>query len=123
MREILFRGKNKNAQNWIEGDLIHLPNGIAILSNGYAYIDPSTVDQYTGLTDRNGVKIFEGDIIRNHKGLLGRVTYMPEHCAFMIYITSENRYCYLWDNDFTKIEVIGNIHDNPDLLEAQHENT
>ena len=133
MREILFRGKRADNNEWITGDLWHNPYGkkkIAIVSPindqgtmGGNNVIPETVGQYTGLKDKNGVKIFEGDIIRNHKGLLGRVTYMPEHCAFMIYITRENRYCYLWDNDFTKIEVIGNIHDNPDLLEAQHENT
>ena len=54
MREILFRGKRTGNGEWIVGDLIHLPNGISILANGYAHVIPETVGQYTGLIDKNG---------------------------------------------------------------------
>lgn len=120
-REHLFRGKRKDGGGWREGYYAKVGElDIIIGFDGqYHGIVSETLGEYTGLTDKNGTRIFEGDILRNNEGLVGRVTYIPEHCAFMIYIPKENRYCYLWDNDFTKIQVIGNIHDNPELCERE----
>lgn len=135
MREILFRGLHRR-----KGEKVRL-NGMPVESmwvyGGYCQYNAESgiiyqkepidkfsvyadsVGQYTGLTDKNGKRIYDGDIIKNiENGNIGRVAYMPEHCAFMIYSKADNRYYWLYDNDFKKIEIIGNIHDNPELLET-----
>ncbi len=79
-------------------------------------INSETLCQYTGLTDKN---IWENDIVRNEKGDIGVVQWFEEHAAFMIWNKTKNCVCYLAENDFSKIEVIGNIFDNPELLEVE----
>ena len=126
MREILFRGKSEKFENWIEGSLIvgrDLESGqleylIAPLSAYYTEVKkvvPETVGQYTGLTDKNGAKIFEGDIV-----MFGFspcvVKYDFENGRYMFY----DRCIYLkngFNVDTMKTkEVVGNITDNPELL-------
>lgn len=78
-----------------------------------------TLGQYTDLIDMNGKKIFEGDIIQN---IITKETaivrWYTEHSAFMLYDKNNNKVYFLYDNDFNKIEIIGNIYDNPELLEV-----
>lgn len=119
MREILFRGKRVNNGEWIYGDLLtptDIMNVWEISENtgmGDRYdIDPETVGQYTGLTDKNGKKMFEGDIIKDRFDDIGQIEYKPKYVAFII---------QGWETGFAfwvkkDIEVIGNIHDNPELL-------
>ena len=127
MREILFRGKTDKGE-WVQGDLLH--NGIdydtAIVKLGSKFVTkviPETVGQYTGLTDKNGTKIFEGDIctfVDFHSGCdleqycEGAFEY--EDCYF--YIT-ERLSCettdLIYEGKFDGY-VIGNIHDNPEWL-------
>lgn len=132
MREILFRGKcneiGKKCGQWIEGFYakddgkpliaINKDNGI----NGY-FVDPSTVGQFTGVTDKNGEKIFEGDIVKHESGatvLFHKVVFERRNgCAYFGAVMGEYE-TWGFCNSFppTLVEVVGNIYDNPELLEV-----
>lgn len=137
MREILFRGKRTDNGEWIYG-YVNQHRGESILDcmceqinsdDFYIYdyaakidtgiygllykIIPETRGEYTGLTDKNGVKIFEGDIIRFEDNI-GYVIYTDDDASFLV--DSPNKYIAMdYSSEF---EVIGNIHDNPELLEG-----
>lgn len=142
MREILFRGKRVDNGEWIKGFYIeanhHWHNkGVHkewivknVIQNGgwcnvgskYAVI-PETVGQYTGLTDKNGTKIFEGDIIKipddyeqygHNAGQLYAVYFAFGGFRLKPKFNKEARGYWLEDDGI--VEVIGNIHDNPELL-------
>jgi hypothetical protein len=111
MREILFRG-NSTSFGWVFSDRIdgsnHLGfNGDIPLVTGIP-VKPDALGQYTGLTDRNGVKIFEGDIVKLCRIRSHLVIW--ECAAFSV----NNDFLGFWTS--SDIEVIGNIHDNPELL-------
>ena len=129
MREILFRGKRIDNGEWIQGDLVQFPvHGIVRIveqepSYKDAEVDLDTVGQYTGLTDKNGKKIFEGDICRiKEHGDVDLAVISFEHGAF--YATPHNANIHehtLWDiwyNDYD-IEVNSNIYDSPELLKEK----
>ena len=112
MREIEFRGKRTESGGWAYGFLDHTYERYTIHSHGdhYCYeAGQETIGQYTGLVDKNGVKIFEGDIARSETtGLTGKVYWHPESASFY------------WGEGqslvhYEELEVTGNIHDNPDL--------
>ena len=127
-REILFKAKRKDNGEWVEGYYVYCRKRHYILpvvnkaigfderENEWVQINSETLCQYTGLTDKN---IWENDIVRNEKGDIGVVQWFEEHAAFMIWNKTKNCVCYLAENDFSKIEVIGNIFDNPELLEVE----
>ena len=115
MREILFRGKRKKGdKRWVEGDLLHGYSGFGITNRYYAgssfEVVLETVGQYTGLTDKNGKKIFEGDIVKISNDEIFEVKY--EDGGFTAGL-------FLGDWDYGHVEVIGNIHDNPELMEVE----
>lgn len=139
MREIIFRGKRIDNGKWVEGYLLSYEDGRArICERGtdiFCYerddsiiqtvaheVIPETVGQFTGLTDKNGVRIFEGDIcqIKNHR-LIDDTPFVVEWEGFVyngwtwrdLVDDSEDSFT----NGAAKVcEVIGNIHDNPELL-------
>lgn len=141
MREILFRGKRLYNGEWVEGFIVATrentyPNGFEMITvDGINYdeldsyipdfisyeVAPNTVGQYTGLKDKNGKRIFEGDIAKVLQGKDKDIAYVGfENGAFMLYPKTGNIYertlWEYWYNDWD-VEVIGNITDNPELLE------
>lgn len=133
-REILFKAKRKDNGKWVEGyyckttigndvrpsDLIFVPFKVSRNEEwGWMKVDFDTICQYTGLTDKNGKKIWENDIVRNEKGDIGVVQWFEEHAAFMIWNKTKHYVCYLAEDDFSKIEIAGNEFDNPELLEVE----
>lgn len=142
IRDIIFRGKRLDNGEWVEsGSLLRTKNeetGEFLIFLGsakpavyifntekdivsvtsldecaYYRVDPSSVGQYTGLTDRNGKKIFEGDIV------------LRFGCCYKVYfengqwvaVDKHGFWVELYDD--VTYTVIGNIHDNPDLLEGE----
>jgi uncharacterized phage protein (TIGR01671 family) len=137
MREILFRGKEFSALTnhcWLFGSLDttgkEYPSIIYLDRFGNrcrVFVDPKTVGQFTGLTDKNGKKIFEGDIIKqinsyDNLEIIGVVRF-SKSSQFVIshtYTEKENYYKRGKKKAFaikTNCEIIDNIHDNPELLE------
>lgn len=119
-REILFRGKQIVSGEWIYGVPISNDNITCIfkLTDGLSelkgfQVKPETVGQYTGLIDKNGVKIFEGDIIN-----VVCFDEFGEACECKGYYLDDIRTTSVngWLEFADKIEAIGNIHDNPELL-------
>ena len=151
MREVLFRGKRTDCGEWVKGYLYITHIGSHEIGSYDAEINierltfdviPETVGQYTGLTDKNGVKIFEGDIVRatieraercqspriengvigyDCIGMIGLILYKDKN--------GEN----VWSDFFNELslsgliedyyfEIIGNIHDNPEILKGGEDN-
>lgn len=123
MREILFRGKCVDDGKWVYGhyvyqygaNIIYLPDGVDEYGGfDYYHINPETVGQYTGLTDKNNKKIFEGDIV-NFSNILYYIVF-ADGC---FRICRNGQYSYTLHNLHSAFEVIGNIHDNPELLKGE----
>ena len=141
MREILFCGKRLDNGEWVEGYLEKRPSPIQMPgyggpwyilvppqdpddNGGFYNVDPETVGQYTGLDDKNGRKIFEGDLVKldgweppamqiafiEGAFCLADADEVGEYCGDIHYIH------HAGDNQTT---VIGNIHDNPELLRGR----
>ena len=134
-REILFRGKRIDNGKMVEGSYCPKKAGnyegdrfveeiqhlIIVNMNGggyqYAEVDPETVCQYTGLTDKNGRKIFEGDIVKDSSCDLYTVNWSDENGMYEVrqYDCSMENFETFFACD---CEVIGNIFDNPELMEV-----
>lgn len=134
MREILFRGKLEDCDEWVYGAYIQKSNIIVDESGIDWAVTPETVGQYTGLTDKNGKKIFEGDIIEQIRGkdaygknLFVRfcINFSEDYLSYQAFANGLKGYSYAgisfakfcWKNVNNK--VIGNIHDNPELLKKE----
>ena len=118
MREILFRGKSIDDGEWLQGDLYHRNDEVLInnFQKGFNIsVNPETIGQFTGLTDKNGKKIFEGDICK-----VGNLIYKVvfEYSCWWFKILSNRVYCCPAFNSHCgeHCEVIGNVHDNPERL-------
>lgn len=131
MREILFRGKRVDNNEWVYGFLSksrgnnhflslcidHEENGVMLSS----IVEPETIGQYTGLSDKSGVKIFEGDIVNIIRAdRNGRVEWRENDAAFEV--VGDCLEASFLENLYGRdVEVIGNIYDNPELLKGEGE--
>ena len=131
MREILFRGKRKDNGEWVYGYYVKAEK---LDKSDYEYfiieepadgeehlVIPETVGQYIGWTDKNAKKLFEGDIFTYDSETTYLVEWDCEYCGFYTEaVGGYNDYDYLGDFYSNLCKVIGNIHDNPELLEVDN---
>lgn len=138
-REIKFRGKRLDSMEWVYGSLVGIDDTAVIVDhrdfcwnpltdvNSFWFdmenneVDTNTLGQYTGLKDKNGREIYEGDII-SARGIILTVKYIggvffacnvdSNIDKYPLYILCE------WENE-SGCEIIGNIHDNPELLKVE----
>jgi hypothetical protein len=130
-REIIFRGKDFLKEEWVYGDLVKTKNFVAIKRTNGDYfhptqVSPNTVGQYTGLKDKDGREIYEGDILQYigkrrdnmnkvyrrkvvfHEGMFALLSKeLPVYSALNYHCMEDGRSAW---------SVIGNIHDNPELI-------
>lgn len=148
-RQIKFRGKRKDTGEWVYGDLLHIDGGcliyfgsqteaetpyieksspiaVELFKTEIAVVEPDSVGQFTGLCDKNGTPIYEGDIIRyigNYDGdeffrvvKYDVASFEPLYSSFIMTAYDEES----WILEVIP-RIIGNIHDNPDLMKGGEE--
>lgn len=133
MRTIKFRGQKTTNEIWVYGSLVYsneldaaiyyqVGNG-SVKQMEWVYVNPDTIGQFTGLYDKNGTPIFEGDVVEwfepwdglNHRAV---VRYIDERCQFMptaIVNGEEHQYTH---ELFNNCCVVGNVYDNPDMAKG-----
>jgi uncharacterized phage protein (TIGR01671 family) len=136
MKEILFRGKRVDNDEWVYGDLIHRQvwstqlTIIRISDDGFDHyeefeVKPETVGQFTGLTDKNGNEIFEGDIVKEWSShwktpLKTEINIYEVVCEYLgsLHLIRKTEYGENSTPLYRRsvVEVIGNIYDNKELL-------
>lgn len=149
MREILFKAEREDNGEWVEGQYAYINNPLTengqpirhLICNGtniFNYeINPDTLCQYTGLTDKNGKKIWENDIVRfqfdnddcpfpnkDTKKRLGKIFFSDFRASWSIAMGRKgnkriNNDLFKYVQNGNRVEVIGNIFDNPELLEGE----
>lgn len=142
MREILFKAKRLDNGEWVEGDLLHTRHADVVLISDFKdqlfRCDGNTLCQYTGLTDKNGQKIWENDILKGYQYPFLSSEGKENYYAEVVWFTNCNAFgTYTFKNPRANVcgisegntelmenwnpedwEVIGNIFDNADLLEV-----
>ena len=141
-REIKFRGKRVNGGEWVYG--MTISNGtikrkinnifFEVAENKWVGVLPETLGQYTGLKDKDGKEIYEGDILKTLRGFIGQVVFgrAEEECRHKvfgrmvidcyttygwIFVRGDGYRCAI-DDELLEGEIIGNIHDNPELMKG-----
>lgn len=133
MRTIKFRGKRVDDGGWVYGDFcnykfdgmdetipcIHIGN-LGYIKNAFYQVDPNTVGQFTDILDKNGKEIWEGDIVHFVNPGLGYDLISPvifEHGDFCM-MKNKNYLIPMGNFSDVVFEVIGNLHDNPEMLKG-----
>lgn len=126
-REILFRGRRVDGGGWVEGSLLQFDNGDCAICNPSwsdamlkVQVDPATVGQFTGVCDILGNRVYEGDVVKIDEGN----SFYNDYIVWEKYMGSF--YLKLEHEEFSSAmnyktfsgEVVGNIHDNPELAEV-----
>lgn len=132
MRKIQFRGKCKDNNEWVIGGYYPLyPNHIIVVDhrvlgeadrvNHYEVV-PETVGQFTGLTDKNGKEIYEGDILYMWNTGMKKAIVKFTHGTFALFVEDDKYLQPLNLQYWLDSEIIGNIHDNPELFKKEKTN-
>ena len=124
MREIIFRGQRPDNGEWVYGFLTKMWGEYHIVDgnneNSAYEVIPETIGQYTGVIDKNGKKVFEGDVVE-YAGSYGEIVFVERRGAFMS--RERDMYCE-WLSNLPQygtgiVEIIGNIYDNKEILEGK----
>ena len=133
-REILFRGKDRNGilnHSWLYGSLDNSNEDFPEIiykdkwgNTIYADVLIKSVGQFTGLTDKNGKKIFEGDIVKSQQGKIFTICFKEGAFCWddnkgYWYALDDSEFGYAYKGICDELEVIGNIHDNRNLIEVE----
>ena len=123
MKKTLFRGKQVDSADWYFGYFRKISNCYYIYGMNRLEeheVDPKTIGEWTSLLDRNETLVFEGDIVKDLHGNIGEVFWDDIVLSWRI---TYNKFGKVWLSNEENMEVLGNIYDNPELLEERKNQT
>ena len=121
MRTIKFRGKRTDVGGWVYGDLLtNNPTPQILAFYGQYLVDEDTIGQFTGLLDKNGKEIYEGDILEVDDELYAKVVWNKEKASFEYkWLLPTQIANTFFEFNMPYLSIVGNIHDNPELIKEK----